>query len=239
MPQVTTGSPIIVGAGVPDQSREDIHLGGPSCGKPHSGSSGEVLPLHPPVPATCGPESSPCSDAELVLAACGGDAGAWERIVDRHLPMVNRIARSYRLPRQDREDAVQTVWLRLNHHLPRLRSPHRLGAWLRRVTRDVCGLQREKLWNPLPIDPEHLTTHADPTSHVEDEYLRKEREAELHRAIDALDPTDRRVARHYLDDSPDISPLSHRTTANERRHLFRRLRRTLAAPNRPKGVRDP
>ena len=174
-----------------------------------------------------------------MLAACDGDAGAWERIVDRHLPMVNRIARSYGLPQQDREDAVQNVWLRLNHHLPRLRSPHRLGAWLRRVAHDVCGRQRQKLWNPLPIDPEHLTAHADPTSHVEDEYLRKEREAELHRAIDALDATDRRVARHYLDDSPDISPLSHRTTANERRHLFRRLRRTLAAPNRPKGVRDP
>lgn len=239
MSQVTTGSPIIVGAGVPDQSREDVHLGDPRHETPHSCSSGEIFPPLSPVPATSGPEPSPYSDAELVLAACGGAVDAWERIVDRHLPMVNRIARSYGLPRQDREDAVQTVWLRLNHHLPRLRSPHRLGAWLRRVTRDVCGRQREKLWNPLPIDPDHLTTHADPTSHVEDDYLRKEREAELHRAIDALDPTDRRVAHHYLDDSPGLSPLSHRTTANERRHLFRRLRRTLAAPNRPKGVRDP
>ena len=228
-----------MGAGVPDQSHEEIHLGTPFHRKPHSSTSGDVSTTFSSVPATFGPDSSPRSDAELVSAACGGDAWAWEEIVDRHLPMVNRIAHSYGLPRQEREDAVQTVWLKLNRHLPELRSPHLLGAWLRRVARNVCGRRREDLWRLLPVDPENLTARPDCALDVEEEYLRKEREAELHRAIDALDPVDRRVAHHYLDDSPDAPPLSHRTTANERRHLLRRLRRHLAAPNRPKGVRDP
>nr|WP_307851098.1 sigma-70 family RNA polymerase sigma factor [Nocardiopsis sp. MG754419] len=192
-----------------------------------------------PVTATFGPTPHPRSDAELVLDACHGDTGAWEEIVDRHLPTVNRVARSYGLARQDREDAVQTVWLNLNRHLPRLRHPHLLGAWLRRVTRSECGRQRDRARGQVPVDPHRLAGWADHLLDVEDAYLRKERHAELHRAIDALGPTDRRIARQYLDDSPGAAPVSHRTTANERRNLFRRLRRSLAAPDRQKGVPDP
>ena len=225
-----------MGAGVPDQPRGEIHPGDPRRNRPYSGTSGDVSLASEPVPATSGPTPRP--DAELVLAACNGDAGAWEEIVDRHLPTVNRIARSYGLPRQDREDAVQTVWLNLNQHLPGLRHPHLLRAWLSRVTRSVCGRQRERLRRLVPVDP-HRLAGGSTVPDVEVEYLRKERHAELHRAIDALDPTDRRVARQYLDDSPDAAPLSHRTTANERRNLFRRLRRSLATTDRTKGVRDP
>lgn len=228
-----------MGAGVPDQPCEGIHRGVPRRNRSYSGTSGDVSPTFEPVTATSGPAPRP--DAELVLAACNGDAGAWEEIVDRHLPAVNRIARSYRLPRQDREDAVQTVWLNLNQHLPRLRHPHLLRAWLVRVTRDVCGRQRDRLRKLVPVDPHRLITGSGPAPvpDVEDVYLRKERHAELYRAIDALGPIDRRVARHYLDDSPDAAPLSHRTTANERRNLLRRLRRSLARTEPTKGVRDP
>ncbi|GHC90878.1 hypothetical protein GCM10007079_37560 [Nocardiopsis terrae] len=186
------------------------------------------------VPATTGPERAPRSDAELVLSACHGDADAWEAIVDRHLGMVNRIARSYGLPRQDHEDAVQTVWLRLNQNLPRLHSPHLLAAWLSRAAHTACGRQRQHRRRLLPVDPLTLAEHLHHPTDPEHEYLLKERHAELHRAIGELtDPVDRRVARHYLDDSPDARPISHRTTPNQRRHLLRQLRRSLRATREP------
>lgn len=224
---------------MPDQPREQIHRGDPRRNRPYSSTSGDVSPTFEPVPATSGP--SPRPDAELVLAACAGDSGAWAEIVDRHLPTVNRVARSYGLPRQDREDAVQTVWLNLNQHLPRLHHPHLLRAWLIRVTGDVCGRQRDRLRKLVPVDPHRLVAESGSAlvPDVEDVYLRKERHAELYQAIDALGPADRRVARHYLDDSPGAAPLSHRTTANERRNLLRRLRRSLDTTEPTEGVRDP
>lgn len=223
-----------MGADVPDQSHEDIQAPEPREKIPHSHSSGYVSTTFLPVPATTGPEPSSCIDAELVLGACHGNTDAWEAIVDRHLAMVNRIARSYRLPRQDREDAVQTVWLRLNQHLTRLHSPHLLASWLRRTTHTICVRQREHRQRFLPVDPQDLAEYAHQQADPEHEYLLKERHAELHRAIDGLtDPVDRRVARHYLDDSPDAGPISHRTTPNQRRHLFRQLRRALRTTREP------
>lgn len=223
-----------MGADVPDQSHEDIHSPEAREKITHSRSSGYVSTTFLPVPATTGPEPSSRIDAELVLGACHGDADAWEAIVDRHLAMVNRIARSYRLSRQDCEDAVQTVWLRLNQHLTRIHSPHQLASWLRRATHTACDRQRKHRQRFLPVDPQDLAEFAHHQAGPEHQYLLKERHDELHRAIDGLtDPVDRRVAGHYLDDSPDAAPISHRTTPNQRRHLFRQLRRSLKTTGEP------
>ncbi|WP_017572313.1 sigma-70 family RNA polymerase sigma factor [Nocardiopsis halotolerans] len=183
------------------------------------------------------------SDAELVWRATHGERAAWEIIVDRHLPVVNAVARSYHLSAPDREDAVQTVWLTLNQHLPRLHSPERLRAWLRRVTRDVCGRQRRHSARLQPIDPQSLAHRALPeTSGPEAEYLRKEEREELHRAIQRLtDPGERRAALRFLNEfagpptpsdasRPADGQVHARTAANQRRRMLRRLRRFLEDP---------
>ncbi|MCY9784988.1 sigma-70 family RNA polymerase sigma factor [Nocardiopsis sp. EMB25] len=173
------------------------------------------------------------SDADLVRGAREGDPRAWEGIVDRHLPLVNAIARSYRLPAPDREDAVQTVWLTLNQHLPRLRSPDRLRAWLRRVTNDVCARQRRHGARQSPVAPDVLTRLPFPDGpDLESQYLDRERHEELHRAIRHLSPQDRIVALSLLDDTPR-DPNAHdgpRVDANQRRRVRRRLRRILEDP---------
>ncbi len=163
--------------------------------------------------------------------------------MDRHLPVVNAVARSYHLSAPDREDAVQTVWLTLNQHLPRLRSPELLRAWLRRVTRDVCGRQRRQSARLRPVDPQSLlqdVSAGDPSP--ESAYLHKEEHDELRRAIRRLtDPGERRAALLYLDGATDGScdPDGPRsaddregpgTTTNQRRRMLRRLRRLLEEP---------
>ncbi|MEV2276622.1 sigma-70 family RNA polymerase sigma factor [Nocardiopsis sp. NPDC049922] len=182
-----------------------------------------------PVPATSGPGSAlpDHTDADLVHRARAGDARAWEGIVDRHLPLVNAIARSYRLSAPDREDAVQTVWLTLNQHLPRLRSPERLRAWLRRVTNDVCARQRRHGARQSPVDPDSLTRLPLPDApDLESQYLDRERVEGLYRAIRHLDPQDRLVALSLLEDAPH-DPSTPRVAANQRRRVQRRLRRIL------------
>ncbi|MFE9245352.1 RNA polymerase sigma factor [Nocardiopsis sp. NPDC006938] len=159
--------------------------------------------------------------------------------MDRHLGMVNAIARSYRLPAQDHEDAVQTVWLLLNQHLPRLRHPERLGAWLRRTTNTACARQRLHRRRFVPTDPVDMDAPGPSQDDPEDQFLREERRTELRRAVDGLtDPVDRRVAGYYLDDSPDAGPVSRRATPNQRRHLFRELRRSLRQRTDPSERRE-
>ncbi|WP_116247306.1 RNA polymerase sigma factor [Nocardiopsis sp. FIRDI 009] len=197
-----------------------------------------------PVPATSAPEpTDPASsepadpeptDADLVRGARDGDPRAWEGIVDRHLPLVNAIARSYRLSAPDREDAVQTVWLTLNQHLPRLRSPDRLRAWLRRVTNDACARQRRHGARQSPVAPDVLTRLPFPDCpDLESQYLERERHDELHRAIRHLPPRDRIVALSLLDDTPHDpnTPGGSRVDANQRRRVRRRLRRILEDPH--------
>jgi len=86
--------------------------------------------------------------AELVRAAAGGDARAWEALVGCFSTLVWTIARSYRLNPSDAADVNQVVWLRLVEHLGNIRQPDRLGAWLASVTRHEClrtlrGAERE------------------------------------------------------------------------------------------------
>ncbi|ADH68699.1 RNA polymerase sigma factor SigM [Nocardiopsis dassonvillei] len=245
---------------MPDQSHEDIHDTQAPPQTVLSTFSGEEAPPPLPVPATTGgdtagpnPDGNPGetdaaapSDAELVRAACRGEHRAWEAIVDRHLPVVNAIARSYRLSVPDREDAVQTVWLTLNQQLPRLHSPERLRGWLRRVAHDACGRQRRHSARDQPVDPRSLTRR-DPLSEdsgPEAQYLRKEEHEELHRAIRRLtDPGERRAALRYLDGAAGLpvppapcdpgssdDQVHPRTAANQRRRMLRRLRRLLEEP---------
>ena len=213
---------------MPDQSHEGIHGSDPSGKTILSGLSQQKTPHSSSAPAL-----GDTGDASLVARAVHGDQHAWEEIVDRYLPLVNAIARSYGLPATDREDAVQTVWLTLNQHLPRLHSPEYLRHWLRRVTRDACARQRRSRLRHHPVDPHLLAEIALFQNDPEAEYLRKERHEELHRAVGLLtDPLDRRAAQYYLgrEVPPAEDPPCPRTAANRRRRLLRRLRRLLEEP---------
>jgi sigma-70-like protein len=46
-----------------------------------------------------------------------GDAPAWRELIDRHEPLLRRIARQYRLSSQDTDDVVQFTWLRCLEHI--------------------------------------------------------------------------------------------------------------------------
>ena len=108
---------------MPDQSHKGIHGADPSRETILSGISRQTTPRSSSVPVLGEPD-----DATLVAGAVHGDQHAWEKIVDRYLPLVNAIARSYGLPAADREDAVQTVWLKLNQHLHTCTRPSTCGT---------------------------------------------------------------------------------------------------------------
>lgn len=76
--------------------------------------------------------------AELVRAASSGDQTAWDRLVERFIPLVRHVVQSFRLTPQDADDACQSVWLRLVEHLGDLREPLALPGWISTTARNEC-----------------------------------------------------------------------------------------------------
>jgi len=110
---------------------------------------------------------------ELVRAAEGGDAQAWNALVERYNGLVWAVVRGHRLRDADAADVVQTTWLRLVEHLGAIRDADRVGAWLvttarreslrvlqrgaRQIPSEDAGLE---VSDPGP-DPEALAVAAD------------------------------------------------------------------------------
>ena len=78
------------------------------------------------------------SDADLVRAACAGNASSLGVLLERHRPRL--VATAIRLLgyQPDAEDAVQDACLIALRYLPTLRDPDSVGAWLHAIVRRSC-----------------------------------------------------------------------------------------------------
>jgi len=73
---------------------------------------------------------------DLVRAAGDGDRAAWNRLVERYMPLILSVAGRYRLDANDVADVSQTVWLHLVEHLDCIREPRALPGWIVTTTRN-------------------------------------------------------------------------------------------------------
>jgi RNA polymerase sigma factor (sigma-70 family) len=72
----------------------------------------------------------PLEDAALVRRCQAGDATAWEALVARYQRLVYAIVTRMGLDEHAAADVFQAVFEKLVQHLPRLREPERLQAWI-------------------------------------------------------------------------------------------------------------
>jgi RNA polymerase sigma factor (sigma-70 family) len=84
------------------------------------------------------PDADEDTVSELVARALDGDSCAWERLVERFLPLMLSVVRRHRLRDAEAEDVAQTVWLRLVEHLGTIREPRALPGWIVTTTRNEC-----------------------------------------------------------------------------------------------------
>jgi RNA polymerase sigma factor (sigma-70 family) len=76
--------------------------------------------------------------SELITRAAAGAEDAWHELVRRHAPVVWAVARTHRLDGADAADVSQNTWMALAEHLPRIRKPERVPAWLATTARREC-----------------------------------------------------------------------------------------------------
>jgi RNA polymerase sigma-70 factor, ECF subfamily len=102
------------------------------------------------------PEDEALDDAELVQRATRGDLSAFERLVDRHRPVVIRVAARI-VGSGEAEDVSQDAFLRAFHRLDRFRGEAPFRSWLLRITHNAA-LDHLRRRRAEPVDPETLET---------------------------------------------------------------------------------
>jgi RNA polymerase sigma factor (sigma-70 family) len=142
------------------------------------------------------------STADLVVFAQGGDARAWDTLVERFAPLIWSICRKYQLDRTDAEDVGQNVWMILMNHLDSVRDPNALAGWLATITRRECfKVLRAGCKLPAngkaPEDPP-----AESATSAEHELLLAERSAALHEAFCRLPLSSQRLLTLLIADPP-------------------------------------
>jgi RNA polymerase sigma-70 factor (ECF subfamily) len=131
-------------------------------------------------------------DAELVARTTRGELGAFEELVERHRPVVVRVAARI-VGSDDAEDVSQDAFLRAFHRLRHFRGDAPFRSWLLRIAHNAAldHLGRKR---PEPVDPETLDT-ADQSSAREpaDRLETRERIERLERKLRGLSPQHRTV----------------------------------------------
>jgi len=139
---------------------------------------------------------SPQQEQQLIRAAQGGDAAAFDRLVARYQAYLYRLmVRACHHP-QDAEEVASEAFLRAYERLGRFEGRSSFVTWLGRIATNLCFRRRER------AEPETVPLHAPssdlppaPEASPEQEALRAEMRRRLREAVAALPEPDRTVLR--------------------------------------------
>ncbi len=138
------------------------------------------------------PTLATLSEPELVAAARGGRAGAFDLIVERHRRTVYQICYRFVGNHEDASDLSQEVFLRAYRGLKAFKGNAALGTWLHRIAVNASlNHVSARTLSTEPIDEhEHVDTRGESAS---DRVLRGERAVRVRAAVARL-PAKQRAA---------------------------------------------
>jgi RNA polymerase sigma factor (sigma-70 family) len=132
------------------------------------------------------------NDAELVMESLTGNRDAFEQIVAHHQSLICALAYSATGSLAESEDLAQETFVTAWKHLPELREPAKLRAWL-------CGIARNLIGKGLRRDgrePVHAAESLDETNESPsqeplppDQVMDKEEQAILWRSLERIPRT--------------------------------------------------
>lgn len=174
-------------------------------------------------------------DAHIVMAASCGDEASWQRLVDRYSSLLWAVTRAHHLNGNDAADVVQTTWLRLIEHLPNIKNPDGIGAWLATTARRECLRSLRRAARCHPSD-ELDVLGDDEVAGADVRLLRDERDAALWNAFKRLPRRDQALLRMLTaDPTPSYEQIAAAlgvaigSIGPKRGRALERLRRELVA----------
>jgi RNA polymerase sigma-70 factor (ECF subfamily) len=179
-------------------------------------------------------EAEEPSDADLVARAQGGDTGAFESLVKRHIRAAFAVAFSVLAEKSDADDAVQDGFLSALQHLDSCSPAEKFRAWLLTIVRNrAFDLKRRgRVRSVEMLEEETAHTHEPSPLEMAE---RSELNDRLTAAIGTLTDTQREVLMmHDVEgwkhaDIANLLGLAESTVRVHLLHARRRLRTLLLA----------
>lgn len=161
------------------------------------------------------------TDADLVVRARAGDAGAFEQLVGRHYRATLVVAQQAMRDPQDAEDITQDAFVRALERLEQCRDPARFGSWLHQIVRNVAHDLRDKqrVRRAEPLDDVEPPGKSNPAKDAENTELRER----LSAALDQLTTMQRTVLLLFDRDGFSHGEISQRVGCSvgmSQQHLF-------------------
>jgi RNA polymerase sigma-70 factor (ECF subfamily) len=188
------------------------------------------------------------ADTDLVSRAAGGDASAFQALVERHRSMVYRVAYQFAGNHHDAEDIAQEVFIKVYRSLERFRHEAQLSSWLYRIVMNACIDHRRRHLPagaaPFGEEAEHKMLNApEETPGPEQRAYAGELGAVLESAIADL-PKGQRIVfvmRHHeglkLCEIAEALGLAEGTVKRQLHAAVHRLRQALSSTNVTAGGR--
>jgi RNA polymerase sigma factor (sigma-70 family) len=132
------------------------------------------------------------NDAEMVTESLAGNRDAFERIVAQHQSLICSLAYSATGNLTRSEDLAQETFVTAWKHLPELREPAKLRAWLCGIARNLIGKTlkrdvREPVHAAEPLEAANESPSLEPL--LPDQVISKEEEAILWRSLERVPET--------------------------------------------------
>ena len=198
-----------------------------------------VLPGVHSGPRPAGHNPPGVDESVLILRAADGDRAAFHTLVERHRPMVYRVAYQFAGNHHDADDIAQEVFIKVFQSLARFRRDAQFTSWLYRIAMNAC-IDHRRRQTPHLVHREtgdqdlvlESAAAADPDP--EDCAAGAELGLALQAAIDKLPPRQRLifVMRHHeglkLHEIASALGLQDGTVKRQLHSAVHRLRRVLA-----------
>ncbi|MFQ5512650.1 MAG: RNA polymerase sigma factor [Candidatus Krumholzibacteriia bacterium] len=186
------------------------------------------------------------NDAKLVAKSLRGNEKAFRALVERHQPMVYAAVRGVVGARDDVDDVVQDVFIKVYRALDRFRADAKFSSWVYRIARNeaIDAYRRTRHGGP---SVEELDVAAPAAARPDEQFKREEHRQYLEIYVSRLDEDYRMVLElRYMGERSyaDISELTGLPLGTVKSYLYRakaELRRMMTGPSTgaAKDVRTP
>lgn len=175
-------------------------------------------------------------DRRLVRSCLSGDEEAWVAVWERYGPLVKAVSRRVGCDAEEARDVVQRVALVALQNLARLENPEKLAGWLAGVAR-LQSLETIRQRRPAEsLEGFQPAVH----SRVDDDLIRDQEMAVLHRAFGRLEARCRRILHRLelkepADSYRDVAAaegLAETSIGPIRRRCMQRLRKLVEGVSR-------
>jgi RNA polymerase sigma factor (sigma-70 family) len=147
------------------------------------------------------------SDRTTLVALSCGDAGVWTETVRRYEGLLRGSARAILRNDSDVDEAVQRTWVQLFRHADRIHDGRGLPGWLATTARrEALAVLRSQ---QRAVPTEDVADQVSPDdADVAEDLMRTELSRALHRAVNTLPATQRRLVQAMLREEQSYDTLS-------------------------------